>query len=68
MNGSAHLRSQYPRRPACVDCRLCDGFGVWRLKGSDAVRSQSCEDCARTGLDAIPWTELFLVGRVWKWV
>ncbi len=30
-----------------------------------AKSRESCEDCANTQMDAIPWAELFMVGREW---
>lgn len=46
--------SDYKALPAvmswCVDC-----LG-W------ASKIDECEDCCYTGLDPIPWTELFMVG------
>ncbi len=49
-------------RPSRVDCRLCRGHGVTNALSDDAVQ-KFCLTCCKSGLDVLPWTELFKEGR-----
>ena len=43
-----------------VFCRRCDGDGELSEEGfADSKDIRPCHECAATGYEAIPWTELF---------
>lgn len=53
-------------RPEKVDCRICGGDIHDRERGSPTLilpREAATVCCAGTGLDEIPWSELFKKGR-----
>jgi len=54
-------------RPETVDCSICAGDAADRSQlhpGADADRDiHAGPCCAYTGLDEIPWSELFMIGR-----
>lgn len=55
---------RWERRPAKVDCYVCHGDKnevSITAGGNEYVEAGEC--CAFTGLDEIPWTELFKIGR-----
>ncbi len=63
---SAYSR-KWERRPSKVDCWHCGGDKDDKGSqpgGNELVEAGEC--CAETGLDAIPWTELFRAGRA-RW-
>lgn len=55
---------RWERRPSMVDCYVCRG-DITEVShtagGNDHVQAGEC--CAYTGLDEIPWTELFKIDR-----
>ena len=53
---------RYVSRPPRVDCFLCGGRGVLSADSS-LTWTEVCLECHGTGLDAIPWEELFPKGR-----
>lgn len=56
---------RYGERPKQVDCTLCYGFGRECL---DQIRQKkACSFCLGTGLEPMPWTELFTLGYDAKW-
>ncbi len=40
-------------------CLTCDGDGAWEIPNGDWLDWLDCVDCVSTGLEPIPWTELF---------
>lgn len=52
---------QWGKRPDQVDCRNCCG------DETGVINRLNCGQCAGTGLDPIPWNELFTRGRKLGW-
>ena len=48
---------RYFLRPPSVDCLFCRGHGVHQRWSDKPTRI--CSNCCMSGLDAIPWSELF---------
>ena len=55
--------NRYTNRRAGVDCRCCHGFGVMQNYQPPYGSAGVCKECHETGLDLIPWSELFKEGR-----
>ena len=53
---------RYFERPAMVDCKTCHGRGMIHSIGRE-FQTKDCGTCALTGLDPIPWQELYMLGR-----
>ena len=53
------LGAQSPFSNYCVRCDGVGSYRDWRKLRPPYV---SCEDCQGTGMDAIPWSELFREG------
>ena len=51
---------KYFDRPFEVDCYACEGRGEHFIYSPKTI---PCENCLATGLDPIPWSELFKNGR-----
>ena len=54
---------KYGQRPRQADCKECDGYG-FNYFGKERAH---CLNCLGTGLDAIPWSELFTDGFCVDW-
>ena len=53
-----HARGGYQSK-RYLWCTICYGKGLER----SSMFSVRCKGCAGTGLDIIPWAELFMIGR-----
>ena len=59
-------KDQWMERPENVDCHICGGDGSLRDANRDdpkldVIQAEEC--CSFTGIDQIPWSELFRSGR-----
>ena len=52
----------WARRPEAVDCHFCGG-DLYKSGGVDNRAEPGLECCSLTGLDAMPWNELLMIGR-----
>lgn len=52
---------KWSMRPGQVDCYWCGGDGNLRDDEDADISPEKC--CSFTGLDQIPWSELFKKGR-----
>ncbi len=52
-------RDRLMRRAVRSDCQKCSGWGYLFVKESELDKETLCWECAGTGLDPMPWTELF---------
>ena len=59
---SPAARHKFGRRPMTVDCWECEGHGYLKKTTVDEP-SILCSNCAGFGLDAVPWSEMFMDGR-----
>ena len=73
MTDTARDRWAFRRAGAC--CYRCDGFGAlakFRYRrimgpGGNPLYETPCFNCAASGLDPLPWSELFVTGRLPRW-
>lgn len=58
---------RFSRRPVQADCRKCRGRGA-EINDYKTDGTEYCKSCGGSGLDAIPWAELFkLNGERGRW-
>lgn len=55
---------RWAMRPGKIDCTVCTGDARHLMEDGDTKMIQPLDCCAFTGLDEIPWTELFMIGRM----
>lgn len=56
--------ARYSRRKDQVDCWKCGGFASVHANDNPELRVIDCPQCLATGIDPVPWSELFKYGRV----
>ena len=55
---------RYTYRKQAVDCWACEGFGWPSPMGPSCEDNENeCGECLGTGLDTIPWTEVYRRGK-----
>ncbi len=57
-NSDLVTNDRYFLRPSSVDCFFCRGHGVLHQHWSDKPTT-ICSNCCMSGLDPVPWAELF---------
>jgi len=57
------LYNWFDQRPRAADCDLCKGWGITGAK--PLTEEISCSACCGTGMDMVPWTELFSTQGSW---
>ena len=58
---------EFARRPYFVDCWKCKGFGLL-FDHHDDDGEYPCPNCTCSGLDPMPWAELFPRGSARGWL
>ncbi len=66
MSTSNPLRphKRYSKRKDQVDCFKCEGFASVHTNDNPEFHVIDCPQCLGTGIDPIPWSEIFKLGSL----